>query len=167
METIMSLKEKWTALNNQEQRALLAGSIAIVFFIAYQFIYEPFSAKSANIINQLRYHKSLNSWLKSVEPKLKAAKTQPNKTPLATSKLLSTTANSLKLSALKSFNYELQQADSNAVQLSFKKVPYIELSKWMMAFWRKYPLELKELTIQRSNSTGEVSANLKFKVNSP
>lgn len=158
----MNLKEKFQNLEVKEQRALTIGAIAILCFILYQFVYQPFDKALTNVQKQLEYQQNLNNWLKSIEPKLQALSKQPTKQPLAFAKLLSTTSMSLKQTDLKTHPYELQQNDTNSIQLNFKRVPYTEFMHWMDEFWQKYPLSIKEITVSALNTPGMVSINIRF-----
>lgn len=158
----MSLKEKYLALEKNEQSALLIGGIAIVLFVLYQFIYEPFQARLKKKEQELHSQLDLRHWLNGIEPQLKQLNNTKTKTAIPSSKLLSITSNSLKLAKLNQDQYQLQQSSDESIQLSFKSVPYSHFINWISQFWQTYPLDLKELAINTTKTPGQVSVSLRY-----
>lgn len=158
----MSLLEKYAALDPKEQRALKIAAVAVVFFILYQFGYEPYQASIKKLTNQIRYQADINVWLTKRTPQLDQISSQTHKQSLSSSQLLGTTSSSLRQAKLDPFHYNLQQSDGSSIQLTFKLVPYTAFIKWMESFWHRYPLTIKELAIASSKNPGMVRVSLQF-----
>lgn len=158
------LQEKYFSLEKKEQRYLQVCAVAIVLFIIYQFIYQPYQTSMAKMEQRLSYQSKLNNWFRTVDVKLQQLHHQTNKLVVSKTKLLSITSTSLKQSSLKSYVYELQQSDDGVIQLLFKSAPYVEFITWLEGFCLHYKINIKELNLNYLNKLGLVSVNLRFEV---
>ena len=153
--------ESYQSLEVKEQKMIQVASIAIILFIIYQFIFMPFSTSLDKMDKQLQYQTELNQWLKKVIPD-RATTQNKKKITLTNSELLSNTDNSIKQSALSTFQYELSQSDANSVQLTFKNVPYVDYINWLEKIFKQRSLTVKEININQLNETGMIKSTLHF-----
>lgn len=158
----MSLLDKYQQLNSNEKRALNVGTVALLLFVLYQFIYQPASNAFYRLQQQARYQIQLQHWLKQVEPLLSQPGSRHQPQAVTPSRLLTLITEQLEKAQLEQFPHQLQQTTQGTFQLSFKAVPYTVFISWLHDFTQHYQIQLEELAVSRTDQIGIVKVKLHF-----
>ncbi len=152
------MMQHFKSLETREKYALSIGSVFLLVFMVYQFIWLPHQQSLARLQRELKFQQQLNVWMSNA----KHAVTGQKKESIDSSSLLSQTSSALKSSALKPYPHVLLQSEGNKIQLSFKSVPFSLFLQWMQQYWGRYALSLNEAKITATKMPGLVKASLSF-----
>lgn len=156
------MKQWWLALSRQEKQSVSAGSIAVAIFIIYAWIWSPLDHKITSMRTQIEQNQKLLVWMQAADSQLEksANQIQSASSTHASASLLTVAQHQIKQSALANQSYQLRQAESDSVQLSFKQVDFDKLITWLTDSWHQQGLIVTQLTVAPSETPGIVSAEL-------
>lgn len=150
---------RFKALEKREQQSLVIGLVAILLFMLYQFVFQPFNQRITRLQKEINYQRSLHDWMDKAKSKLNNQITLHH---IRSNNLLSETTRSLKNARLDTFSYDLQQADNDSVRLAFDQVPYLSFIKWMETYWSQNALFLHSAVIKPTKIPGTVKVAMTF-----
>ncbi len=157
------MKQWWLELSRQEKQSVGAGSIAIAIFIIYAWIWSPLDHKITSMRTQIVQNQKLLTWMKAADSQLTHSASQIKSTsPHASASLLSLAQNQIKQSPLSNQAYQLRQAESDSVQLSFKQVDFDKLITWLTEIHQQQSLMVTQLTVAPGETPGMVSAEIQL-----
>lgn len=158
------MKQWWLNLSLREKQSSVVGTMAIFLFIIYAWIWSPLDNKITTLRNQVVQNQKLLAWMQAADNQLNLAnKNQAYASLHASGSLLSITQKEINQSNLAKQLSQLRQAESDAVQLSFKKVDFDNLITWLTHSSRQQGFSIAQLIIAPSESPGIVSAELQLK----
>lgn len=143
----------WQQLSEKDRWVSILGLICLVIYLFYLFVYSPLTTAVSNKSNQLQEKIETLNWMQTLESPRSATK---NLQKINTSKLLALIATQLAPNPYQAFPYQLQQIGADNIQLSFQKVPYSLIMKWLWDLTTHYTVNLKEITIVRTDVSGSV-----------
>lgn len=158
------MKQWWQELSLREKQSVSVGSIAIAIFIIYSWIWSPLDHKITSMRTQIEQNQKLLAWMQAADKQLanSAKQIQSTSTTSTSKSLLSIAQNQIKQSSLSNQSYQLRQAESDSVQLSFKQVDFDKLITWLSDASRQQTLMISQLTVAPSDTPGIVSAELQL-----
>lgn len=145
------MKSYLSNLNERERWTLIGGLICVVLYGYYLFLYEPLSSKVKLKSTQLHEKASTLTWMQQVRLE---HRNSPKKQTVSNSQLLTVLANQLKESTLRKFPYQLQQASSGEIQLTFDEVPFNPLIEWLTQINEQYALAIKQFDASKLETPG-------------
>jgi general secretion pathway protein M len=155
------MKEWWLNLTPREQQLLSIGSVILVIALFYLFIWQPLVSSIDDLNDTIAGQQQLLAWMNSTTPQLIEARNMSK--PIAqidANLLLSTIDQSLKAKPISDKPPEINQTESNKVQVKFVTVGFDNLIAWLNDLWQNNDILVSQATITSSKSTGEVQASL-------
>lgn len=155
------MKEWWNNLSIRERQVVFFGSIAIFLILIYLILWQPFTNKIDNLRSQITKNKNLLIWMQSADKQMQTiVKESQTKTSKNNGSILGVVQSDINKSALKSNLTQLKQAENDTVQVTFQKVGFDNLMKWLIHLWQQDGLTVLQATITPGDSLGVVSADL-------
>lgn len=151
------LKEYLEEINDRERKLVFIAGAFFIFFLFYSLIYSPITSSVTNKKNILLENKQTLQWMEDVYTKNKNFNSQ---VVLSNDRLLAVLSNSLRMSNIKNFTYQLEQTSTGDIRLSFANVPYNNLINWLWMFCGKYALGIKTFSATAKGTNGIVSVSL-------
>jgi general secretion pathway protein M len=147
------IRQYWGTLNERERLLLGLGSVCLILYFFYSFIYSALDEAVTQKTQALQEKKKTLIWMQQV-----SQKTKSNKMPssITNNRLLTVIATQLKSKDLKTFPYQLEQTGQGDIQLTFEVVPYILILQWLWKLQTDYALTLKQFTAEKTNTPGVV-----------
>lgn len=150
---VETIKSYWFHLSERDRLVLSIGGMVVLVYLFYLLIYAPLIDAVETQSKQWIEKKETLAWMKrqsKVKPQLKQADRN----------LLSLFSTQLKQASFSQFPYQLQQSGPDHVALSFDGVPYVEFLMWLRKLNQHYTMNLSELTVVRTQTSGVVKMNV-------
>lgn len=159
------LKQRYQQLAPREQKALFYGSIFVVIFIVYQFIWSPLDTQADYLRKQVKSQQSLLSWMQVMDNNIKQANasgTVAHKavTPVV---LLTDLQKRVAHDGLGGEVKELKQTSNDTVTLRMQKISFDKLMKMLMAIEAQYIVTVTQLSVMAGATPGVVDVTVGFK----
>jgi type II secretory pathway component PulM len=157
------MKKFWLSLSLREKQWVAVGSLILILFTLYQLSWAPFVNKVKNLRESVQHKQVLLAWMQEANQRIHQL-TRSNVSEIKTSvSLLNLVQTEIDKTSLAKNVSQLQQADTDYVQLSFQKVSFDKLIEWMFAMTKEHQLIIAETSLIPSEMPGVVDANLKLK----
>ena len=114
-------------------------------------IYAPLSNKVQTKSTLLAEKIQTLEWMQQVQANGNLGKTQKT---IDNNQLLTLIATELKKSETLNFPYQLQQAASGDIQLSFEEIPFNLFMSWLMTLSKQYKISIKQLQVDPTKTPG-------------
>ncbi len=149
------MKEKWDNLNEREKILLALMLLISSIYLFYCLLIAPLHSLL------LKRSQSLQEKTQTLLLMQQAQQQQGHlgRKQLSSNQLLTAIATELNTNALKTFSHHLQQSHQGEIQLHFKEVPYLIFSEWLWDFSHHYAINIKQLLVEETPTTGLVSIN--------
>lgn len=143
----------WTNLSERERWIAGLGSITALCYLFYLLVYSPLSSAVMIQSKQLIEKEETLAWMEQIRQQ---PKQQKKIQTLNNTKLLALIGNQLNDKAFKPFPYQLEQTGPGDLQLSFDRVPYLQVLAWLWTLNNNYAITLKQFIAERSDTAGVV-----------
>lgn len=143
-------------LNQREQNLVFFGAIFLGLYLIYALIVSPLIDTRKTKENELLDKYNTLVWMREAKKNFKL----DVKKSLSNHELLSSLASELKIGALNKFNYQLKQNANGDIELLFEKVPFNIFINWLFNFNKKFNINVKQLSIQKTDVQGVVKLSL-------
>lgn len=143
----------WHHLNERERWMVGFCAVFCALAACYWLLIAPIQKTVATKSEQLSEKQATLSWMKQVRGQSQSLKAQAT---LSNTQLLSLLVTELRHASFQAFPYELQQTNQGDVQLSFQKVPYSVFVPWLWSVSKKYPVAVKQLNVEQTDTPGVV-----------
>src|SRR5689334_22032161 len=109
----------------------------------------------------IRHNQTLLVWMQESDQQMQTLEQHLQKqNSYTTASLLSLVQNQLNQSGLAKSVTQLKQADNNSVQISFQKVSFDELMKWLLQLWNEHGLLVTAVSITPTGVPGVVQGDV-------
>ncbi|VEG90644.1 type II secretion system protein GspM [Legionella spiritensis] len=147
----------WQNLNERERWMVGVALITVTAYLFYLFIYSPLTSAVATKSKLLTEKKETLLWMQGIHQQPHTGKSPES---ITDSKLLTVIASQLGAGSLGKFPYQLQQTGAGDIQLSFEKVPYTHILKWLWSLTTLYTVSIKQVHIERTQTPGVIKLTL-------
>jgi general secretion pathway protein M len=152
------MRRWWRSLQERERRVLVAGAAALVLVLAYGLVWLPFGKSREQAREDLARSEAALTWSRQAAAQIislrRSARAEPDPRPL-----LSIVDSTAKGSGLDGVIRRIQPIGQNDVRVSLDGASYRALMAWLVQLHGK-GVRAVELSIQRENDPGKVTANL-------
>jgi general secretion pathway protein M len=148
-------------LSERDRLMLTVGGVVCFFYLFYAACYNPLTNAVEKRAQQIVEEKATLAWMTQVKP---LAHAQKNIETLSSAQLLTALSTQLQSASFHHFTYQLQQAGTHEIQLSFDEVPYEAYMTWLLSMNERYAFSIKQLNIERTAKAGVVKILLLIEV---
>jgi general secretion pathway protein M len=146
---------QWSSLSERERYLVIGGVGLLLICIIYFSIFAPLFHAVATKKQELITKRATLEWMAHLP---KGMALQSN----IVSKKSMLTNISQQLAPFKATPYQLQQLNSNDIQLSFESVSYAKFMPWLWKLTNNYQLTIKQFNVERTETTGMVKLQIVF-----
>jgi len=155
------LKAWWENLTAKDRQIAKYGGTAIAIILFYLIVWSPFTQRVDNLRTTVKKEKQLVVWLTQASKDIQTRrKTLQKQGASANGPLLSQLDSSLKKNRLDQYLTQINQADDKTVSVNFNQVPFDPLVRWIHRLGKTQGIKATSLNLTRSDSTGEVKAEI-------
>jgi type II secretory pathway component PulM len=157
------MKEWWVNLALREKQIIALGTVLVLIFIVYEFVFAALSDANQNLRAGIQKNQSMLAWMNATDKRIQAAANNHQAHVAVTSaSLLSALQDDLNQNPISKNVTELQQADNDSVEVHFKQVGFDNMMRWLLEAGQKLQLTVTSLSITPTDSIGQVDAVLKL-----
>lgn len=156
------MKEWWMNLGLREKQFVSSGSLIILLFLLYEIMWAPISYHNDDLRNEILRNQKLLIWMQQADHRIQATQKmlQRNTTIKTPAALLSILQKEVKQSPIANNLNQINQAENNSVQMTFQKVNFDLLAKWLTDLWLKHGLSVSQMTATPNGAMGIVDATV-------
>jgi type II secretory pathway component PulM len=150
------MRERWNLLALREKQILGVGAVFIIACLIYLLLWLPLTNRTESMRKQIKSNQALLVWMQEAEKKISAGEKPLKQTSLTPSEgsLLSIVQKQINRTPLVSALTDLHQLETDSVQLTFQKVSFDQLMKWLIQITAQEALFIVQLTVTPSASPG-------------
>lgn len=152
------MRRWWQGLRERERRVLILGAVALVLVLGYGLIWLPLENSRKQAREDLARSEAALTWSRQAAAQIislgRSARAEPDSRPL-----LSIVDSTAKGSGLDGVIRRIQPIGQDDVRVSLDGASYRALMAWLAQLHSK-GVKAVELSIQRENDPGKVTANL-------
>lgn len=160
------MKEWWNHLALREKQLLSLGFLFICIFLLYLLVLNPLDQKVTDIRNQISRNQELLAWMQDADKKIQSVEKsslQNKNIGHSSGSLLSIIQKQINRTPLVSTLSQLHQVENDSVQLTFQKVDFDQLLKWLIQVSKQEGIQISQAHMTPSPSPGIVSAEIVVK----
>lgn len=154
------MKEKWEQLQPNERLTVVIGAIALVLILGYFSFYRPLQLGIEKLETENSDQQALLSWMEPAAKRISILRTLQTTKTESKLALLPLLEESLKSTDLNKQASEISQTEGNKVRIKFKQVSFDQLITWLSELWKKYGIEVTDMTVVPKKPTGFVEATV-------
>ena len=155
------MKEWWNNLAVREKQTLLAGSILVMIFVVYTFIWTPLAESIQLQREKIQSNQALLAWMQQADQQLQHPQSQTLRAKKTyTGSLLSFIQSQINKTELETLLTELKQSENDTVQLRFKEVNFDKLIIWLVTLAQDYHLSVVRMAVTPTTTIGIVNADI-------
>jgi len=149
--------EKWLrTLSERDRVFVLYGGLLAGVLLFYFMIWSPLSEKNADLIVSNAQTRDLITWIQKAKPQLMQIHQQAKNKSAMNISLLSAIEQSVKRNHLDAAAGEIKQLENNRVQVSFAKVGYLPVMRWIEDVQVTSASKIDKVSIQKTEKPGIV-----------
>lgn len=158
------MKEWWNNLALREKQMLSLGIFFVGLFLIYLLLWSPLDNKVAAIRNQIKRNQELLNWMKEADKRVQILEKAPQQKPIApvSGSLLSIIQKQINRTPLVSSLTQLHQVDNDSVQLTFQKVDFDQLMRWLIQLSQQ-GIVITQMSVTPSANPGVVTTDIILK----
>ncbi len=157
------LKQKLQLLSPQEQRLLFVGSLLIILFSGYFYIWKPYTLMMNDYTQKIQSLQTDIVWLKQIKQQLSQIRLTSSKRSASnrsrTSSLIDSIDKSIKRERIDSYLDSLKKSGNEQVIVVFDSIEFDTLIKWLINN-KKSSIQVQNADIQKTDIKGLVNARL-------
>jgi type II secretory pathway component PulM len=156
------MKEWWINLGLREKQTLSVGGLFLILLLLYEIIWAPISNHNDNLRSEIARNQKLLIWMQEANQRAETMQKMLQSTSSAktSAALLNLLQKQIKTSPFENNLLQMTQAENNAVQLSFQKVNFDALIKWLTVLWKNQGLTVKQITVTPNGPLGVVDVTV-------
>jgi type II secretory pathway component PulM len=156
------MKEWWNNLGLREKQLLSLGGIFLILFLLYEIIWSPISTHNASLRSDIAHNQKLLIWMEEADGHIQSLQKmlQTTTSTMSSAALLSLLQKEVNQSPFANNLQQLNQAENNAVRITFQKINFDALITWLTAIWKKDNLTVKQITVAPNGSAGIVDVTI-------
>lgn len=157
------MKDWWMNLAIREKQTLALGAVLVGIFIIYAIIFAPLSSSVGNLREKIHKNQMLLTWMQESDKRIQFLEKKPQTAPEKSSaSLLSIVQDDINQNPIAKTVSQLQQADSDTIQLHLQAVSFDNMIKWLATLCQQQHLAVNQLTITNGTAIGVVDAELRL-----
>ncbi len=153
------MKEWWLNLPLREKQMLSVGSIAVVFFILYQFIWSPLVTLNNDMRDRIQHNRDTLNIMQNIDTSIQQLSKSQENNNHPTGSILGIMQTEMNNSAFASHVTQLRQADNDSVQVNFRKIDFDQMLVFLNTLWKKYHFIVSQITVTPTGAPGEVTVD--------
>lgn len=158
------MKALWQRLALREQQLIIYGGALLALVLGYFLGFMPLQHVMSDLQTEIRSKETLLKWMQTTVPKITML--QNSSTTISEKanpqSLLSVVSQSLKTANLTAG--KIEQAGGENVSVTFNKVPFDDIVRWLIAISRQYGIVVSESVIRAAGDPGVVQATVVVRV---
>lgn len=160
------MKEWWNHLALREKQVLSAGGFFLCAFLIYILLWAPLIDRTEFLRKQIAANQNLLTWMQEAEKRILALEKNSQATPATQSEgsLLSVVQKQINRTPLVGALTDLHQLETDSVQLTFQKVSFDQLMKWLIQITDQEGLVIKQLSVTPGATPGIADVTLVLSV---
>ncbi len=156
------MKEWWNQLALREKQMLTVGGFFLCAFLIYILLWAPLTSRTESLRKQITTQQTLLSWMQEAEKRLVTLEKNPQTATSTRSEgsLLSVVQKQINRTTLVGALTDLHQLETDSIQLTFQKVSFDQLMKWLILITGQEGLVIKQLSVAPSATPGIADVTL-------
>lgn len=158
------MKDWWMNLSLREKQTVALGTLLLGLFIIYEIMFAPLSSSVDNLRDKIHKNQTLLTWMQQSDKRIQFLEKAPPQTSSekASASLLSIVQDDINKNPIAKSISQLQQADSDTIQLHLQNVSFDNTIKWLATLCQQQHLVINQLTIITGTTAGMVDAELRL-----
>lgn len=163
MKQFDELQRWFMSLQQRERRILAAGAVILLAVVIYGGILQPYANSKVALATHVAEQRTLLAWMGPATARLKAlGGNRP--APLAPGSLLATVNHEASSAGLGNSLRQVQQQNDGSVRVQLEGASFDAVLRWLGQLHQRYGITITEMSVQSSDTAGQVTANLSLKV---
>lgn len=156
------MKEWWNNLGLREKQYVTGGIIFLTLFLLYEILWAPFSSVNDSLRSEIHHNQKLLSWMQEANQhiQLTESMSQNNTSSRSSAALLSLLQKEINQSTFANNVQQISQSENNSVQITFLKVNFDSLIKWLTQLWQKHNLSVHQINATPNGALGIVDVTV-------
>lgn len=155
------MKDWWLNLPLREKQMIAAGSLAVLFFILYQFIWSPLANANDEMRNHIQHNRETLGVMQNIDKHIQQLlKLSEQKKNQPTGSILGIMQTEINKSPFASHVSGLRQAENDSVQFNLRKINFDELLVFLTALWKNNGFIVSQIAVIPTGAPGEVTADV-------
>jgi type II secretory pathway component PulM len=156
------MREWWNNLGLREKQWVIVGTLIVILFLLYEILLAPLIGLNDSLRTDIQHNQKLSSWMQETNQHIQLAESmsQKNSSTRSSAGLLSLLQKEINQSAFASNMQQISQAENNSVQITFLKINFDDLIKWLTILWQKYNLSVSQINVTPNGALGMVDTSV-------
>jgi type II secretory pathway component PulM len=150
----------WQTLSERDRAIVYYAAIVAAFLLFYFIVMNPLSEKNAALMDSNAQTRELIDWMQKAKVQLVQLHQQSKNKSAANVSLLSAIEQSVKRNRLDAAAGEIKQLEKNRVQISFAKVEFQAVMRWLEDVQITSASKIDKVSIQKTDKPGVVHLEL-------
>lgn len=152
----------WLAnLDTRERRALIFGGGSLLLFLLYSLGWHPFTTKLDQVAQQVREQHATYQWMQAKAEEVRRIRSAaPAIKTTGGQSLLATVDRTAREGGLGPALKRVEPESSSNVRVWLDGATFDDLVKWLLALQQDYGIQVLNISVERQNDPGVVSARL-------
>ncbi len=157
------IKQWINQLSTRDRYSLIIGTVALGLILVYFMLIEPFISNQNQLKNIVAAQKNTLDWMNTAASEIQALRQQS--TPvIKRPSLLSLIDKSTRSGLLSKARKRIQPKGEQEVRVSFEKVSFTALIRWLGQLYNQYQVQVTKITIERQLAPDRVKVRLTLKI---
>ena len=160
------MKDRWNQLALRERQTLSVGGFFLCAFLIYILLWVPLTERTNLLRKQITANQNLLTWMQEADKRIQLLEKTTQEKPLTHTEgsLLSIVQKQINRTPLVSALTDLHQLETDSVQLTFQKVSFDQLMKWLIQITDQEGLVITQLTVTPGTTPGIADVVLVLKL---
>ena len=152
----------WNQLAGRDRRILIIGSLVVVVFLIWSFVWHPLALKQAQLVEQLDNARRDLAYVRVAEAEVERLRSVgvQSRADRQGKSLLALVDVSARGANLDGVLKRLEPIGANNVRASFEFVSFDSLIAWIEQLARDYGVQITDFSADRVDATGLVNARV-------
>jgi type II secretory pathway component PulM len=156
----------WANLAPRERQILSVGSLLLIIFIIYQWIWSPMLDQVISMRKHFEVDQNTLLWMQAADKEMRILERQSKHhvaslTPIA---LLTILQNKINHSGLSSHVTQLKQASQDTITIQFQQVEFDALIRLLISMMKEQVVTIAQLSIIADHSPGVVNVYMTIQI---
>lgn len=157
------MKNWWLNLSFREKQTVSIGAALLLIFLCYELIFATLGNQVDALRQKVHSNQTLLSWMQDSDARIRSMEKNQKQEPLNNSmSLLSVVQNGVNNSSIAQNVTQLQQAESDSVQMKLQKVSFDVFIQWLTALCQQQQLLITQMTATPNTDPGVVDVEVKI-----
>ncbi|MBX3709945.1 MAG: type II secretion system protein M [Gammaproteobacteria bacterium] len=160
------MKEWWSGLALREKQVIGIGTVLLVLFIAYQWVWAPYLNHIVQMREQIVASQKTLSWMQAANDVIQKVenKTKEKNKSISLVVLLSQIQKQIAQAGLGQSLTQLKQASNDSVEIQFQKVEFDKLIKLLVVIIKEQNVSVTRMSVIANSVPGLVNTSIVMKL---